>query len=129
MQLDMSETIRLGSPDDGSNNMDTDLYLAGISQAGNTADSFKAETAISWANFQDLQHLTGTIIPSVCFKIVFSLIKFGSLINLTLAILNIIKFKNHLVYYTTHYYNKRQENQPPSIYLIMYSTLLKTKFT
>nr|ALA13579.1 bHLH1 [Solanum tuberosum] len=62
MQLDMSETIRLGSPDDGSNNMDTDLYLDGISQAGNTADSFKAETAISWANFQDLQHLTG--VPS-----------------------------------------------------------------
>ncbi|KAL3359104.1 hypothetical protein AABB24_015923 [Solanum stoloniferum] len=62
MQVDMSETIRLGSPDDGSNNMDTDLYLDGISQAGNTADSFKAETAISWANFQDLQHLTG--VPS-----------------------------------------------------------------
>uniref|UniRef100_M1AZC2 Anthocyanin 1 n=1 Tax=Solanum tuberosum TaxID=4113 RepID=M1AZC2_SOLTU len=62
MPLDMSETIRLGSPDDGSNNMDTDLYLDGISQAGNTADSFKAETAISWANFQDLQHLTG--VPS-----------------------------------------------------------------
>ncbi|KAK4731929.1 hypothetical protein R3W88_024917 [Solanum pinnatisectum] len=62
MQLDMSEAIRLGSPDDGSNNMDTDLYLDGISQAGNTADSFKAETAISWANFQDLQHLPG--VPS-----------------------------------------------------------------
>ncbi|XP_015086121.1 basic helix-loop-helix protein A isoform X1 [Solanum pennellii] len=62
MQLDMSEAIRLGSPDDGSNNMDTDLYLDGISQAGNTADSFKAETAISWGNFQDLQHLPG--VPS-----------------------------------------------------------------
>ncbi|KAJ8547517.1 hypothetical protein K7X08_011103 [Anisodus acutangulus] len=57
MQLDMSEAIRLGSPDDGSNNMDSDFHLVGVSQAGNTADSFKAETAISWAHFQDLQHL------------------------------------------------------------------------
>ncbi|NP_001312452.1 basic helix-loop-helix protein A-like [Nicotiana tabacum] len=62
MQLDMSEAIRLGSPDDGSNNMDSDFHLVG---AGNTADyqrqpdSFKAETAISWAHFQDLQHLPG----------------------------------------------------------------------
>lgn len=62
MQLDMSEAIRLGSPDDGSNNMDSDFHLVGVSQAGNTADSFKAETAIGWANFQDLQHLPG--IPS-----------------------------------------------------------------
>ncbi|XP_055813282.1 transcription factor BHLH42 isoform X2 [Solanum dulcamara] len=63
MQLDMSEAIRLGSPDDGSNNMDTDFHLDGVSLAGNnTADSFKAETAISWANFQDLQHLPG--VPS-----------------------------------------------------------------
>lgn len=71
MQIDMSEAIRLGSPDDGSNNMDTDFHLDGVSQAGNnTADSYKAETAISWANFQDLQHLSGItqlsiIIPSV----------------------------------------------------------------
>lgn len=59
MQLDMSEAIRLGSPDDGSNNMDSDFHLVGVSQAGNTAESFKAETAISWANFQDLQHVPG----------------------------------------------------------------------
>ncbi|XP_059299723.1 transcription factor BHLH42 isoform X1 [Lycium ferocissimum] len=62
MQLDVSEVIRLGSPEDGSNNMDSDFHLVGVSQAGNTADSFKAETAISWAHFQDLQHLPG--VPS-----------------------------------------------------------------
>ncbi|CAN4093419.1 unnamed protein product [Withania somnifera] len=62
MQLDMSEVIRLGSPDDGSNNMDSDFHLVGVSQAENTANSFKAETAISWANFQDLQPLPG--VPS-----------------------------------------------------------------
>ncbi|XP_019256877.1 PREDICTED: truncated basic helix-loop-helix protein A isoform X2 [Nicotiana attenuata] len=62
MQLDMSEAIQLGSPDDGSDNMDSDFHLVG---AGNTADyqrqadSFKAETAISWAHFQDLQQLPG----------------------------------------------------------------------
>ncbi|KAM3216790.1 transcription factor BHLH42 [Capsicum annuum] len=62
MQLDMSEAIRLGSPDDGSDNMDSDLNLVGAGQAGNTTESFKAETAISWANFQDIQHLPG--VPS-----------------------------------------------------------------
>ncbi|MCD7470163.1 hypothetical protein HAX54_009827, partial [Datura stramonium] len=62
MQLDVSEAIRLGSPDDGSNNMDSDFHLVGTSQAGNTADSFKVDTAISWANFQDFQNLPG--VPS-----------------------------------------------------------------
>lgn len=62
MQLDMSEAIRLGSPDDGSDNMDSDLNLVGAGQAGNTTESFKAETAISWANFQDIQHLPGNAI-------------------------------------------------------------------
>ncbi|NP_001312042.1 basic helix-loop-helix protein A-like [Nicotiana tabacum] len=63
MQLDVSEAIQLGSPDDDSDNMDSDFHLVG---AGNTAhdylrqaDSFKAETAISWPHFQDLQQLPG----------------------------------------------------------------------
>nr|WJN62203.1 AN1 [Petunia x hybrida] len=66
MQLDMSEAIRFGSPDDGSNtNMDSDFHMVGVSQAENPADyqrqaeSFKADTSISWAHFQDLPHLPG----------------------------------------------------------------------
>ncbi|KDP21472.1 hypothetical protein JCGZ_21943 [Jatropha curcas] len=56
MQLEMSEDIRLGSPDDGSNNLDSDFNLIG---SGNPADhqsrtdSFRAESARRWALLQD----------------------------------------------------------------------------
>lgn len=55
MQLEMSEDIRLGSPDDASNNLDSDFHLLGVSQSGNIinptdddnerrADSFRAKS-------------------------------------------------------------------------------------
>ncbi|KAG8663405.1 hypothetical protein MANES_01G208400v8 [Manihot esculenta] len=56
MQLEMSEDIRFGSPDDGSNNLESDLRLIG---SGNLADhqsrgdSFRVESAGRWAMGQD----------------------------------------------------------------------------
>ncbi|KAA8550881.1 hypothetical protein F0562_002565 [Nyssa sinensis] len=50
MQLEMSEDIRLGSPDDASNNLDSDFHLLAVSQAGDLAyqqrraDSYRAES-------------------------------------------------------------------------------------
>ncbi|PON55299.1 Basic helix-loop-helix transcription factor [Parasponia andersonii] len=42
MQLDMSEDIRLGSPDDGSNNLDSDFHLLAVSgQSDHRAESTK----------------------------------------------------------------------------------------
>lgn len=54
MQLEMSEDIRLGSPDDGSNNMDSDLHMLGVGQSSNPtnqrrqADSYRAESTRRW---------------------------------------------------------------------------------
>ncbi|KAJ0112065.1 hypothetical protein Patl1_03404 [Pistacia atlantica] len=55
MQLEMSEDIRLGSPDDASNNLDSDFNLLAVSQgAGNPddhqrrVDSFRAESNRRW---------------------------------------------------------------------------------
>lgn len=55
MQLEMSEDIRLGSPDDASNNLDSDFNLLAVSQgAGNPddhqrrVDSFRAESSRRW---------------------------------------------------------------------------------
>nr|QWW25995.1 bHLH1 [Actinidia chinensis] len=59
MQLEMSEDIRLGSPDDGSNNMDPDFQLMVASQGGNPADqqqrvdSFRAESTPRGPLLQD----------------------------------------------------------------------------
>lgn len=61
MQLEMSEDIRLGSPDDGSNNLDSDFHLLAVSQGGNPADqqrradSFKAESSRRWPMISGLQ--------------------------------------------------------------------------
>ncbi|KAM2672379.1 hypothetical protein EV1_008081 [Malus domestica] len=50
MQLEMSEDIRLGSPDDASNNLDSDFHLLAVSQSRNPADqqrqadSYRAES-------------------------------------------------------------------------------------
>lgn len=39
MQLDMSEDhIRVGSPDDCSNNLDSDFHLLAVSQSGNSSE-------------------------------------------------------------------------------------------
>nr|AEC03343.1 bHLH transcription factor MYC1 [Diospyros kaki] len=54
MQLEMSEDIRFGSPDDASNNLDSDFQLLAASQAGNPtdhqgrADSYRAESTRRW---------------------------------------------------------------------------------
>ncbi|KAL7200669.1 hypothetical protein ACSBR1_032569 [Camellia fascicularis] len=59
MQLEMSEDIRLGSPDDGSNNLDSEFQLLAASQAGNPADqhrradSYRAESIRRWPVLQD----------------------------------------------------------------------------
>nr|AIU98516.1 bHLH transcription factor [Paeonia suffruticosa] len=55
MQLEMSEDIRLGSPDDASNNLDSDFHMLAVSQAGGNpadhqrrADSYRAESTRRW---------------------------------------------------------------------------------
>lgn len=59
MQLEMSEDIRLGSPDDGSNNLDSEFQLLAASQGGNAvdhqrrADSYRAESTRRWPLLQD----------------------------------------------------------------------------
>ncbi|KAK9281408.1 hypothetical protein L1049_004309 [Liquidambar formosana] len=59
MQLEMSEDIRLGSPDDASNNLDSDFHLLAVSQSGNPADhqrradSYRAESTRRWPTLQD----------------------------------------------------------------------------
>ncbi|KAL6968340.1 Transcription factor bhlh42 [Sarracenia purpurea var. burkii] len=59
MQLEMSEDIRLGSPDDGSNNLDSDFQLIAATQPGNPADhqrradSYRAESTRRWPLLQD----------------------------------------------------------------------------
>lgn len=55
MQLEMSEDMRLGSPDDASNNLDTDIHMVGVSQAEEQrrAESFKAELSRRWEMVQE----------------------------------------------------------------------------
>ncbi|XWS36288.1 hypothetical protein CRYUN_Cryun20dG0072700 [Craigia yunnanensis] len=59
MQLEMSEDIRLGSPDDVSNNLDSDFHMLTVSQSGNPAnqqrlaDSFRAESSRRWSMLQE----------------------------------------------------------------------------
>lgn len=51
MQLEMSEDIRFGSPDDGSNNLDSELQvLAGVGTVDHYqhAESYRAESARPW---------------------------------------------------------------------------------
>ncbi|XP_057994296.1 transcription factor BHLH42 isoform X3 [Hevea brasiliensis] len=57
MQLEMSEDIRLGSPDDGSNNMESDFQLISSGKLTghhqSRADSLRAESAGRWVMVQD----------------------------------------------------------------------------
>ncbi|XP_044486377.1 transcription factor BHLH42-like isoform X2 [Mangifera indica] len=59
MQLEMSEDIRLGSPDDASNNLDSDFNLLAVSQGAvnpdnqRRVDSFKAESSRRWPMLQE----------------------------------------------------------------------------
>nr|ATZ76577.1 bHLH transcription factor [Rubus genevieri] len=52
MQLEMSEDIRLGSPDDASNNLDSDFNMLAVSQSADqqrqAADSYRAESTRRW---------------------------------------------------------------------------------
>ncbi|KAF2325161.1 hypothetical protein GH714_024760 [Hevea brasiliensis] len=54
MQLEMSEDIRLGSPDDGSNNMESDFQLISSGKLTghhqSRADSLRAESAGRWVS-------------------------------------------------------------------------------
>ncbi|KAK7393542.1 hypothetical protein VNO78_22100 [Psophocarpus tetragonolobus] len=51
MQLEMPEDIRVGSPNDGSNNLDSDFHLLAVSQGGNVAG--QAESTRRWGPSQD----------------------------------------------------------------------------
>ncbi|GLU03514.1 hypothetical protein SLE2022_207080 [Rubroshorea leprosula] len=59
MQLEMSEDIRLGSPDDASNNLDSNFNMLTMGQSDNPADqqrradSFRAESSRRWPMLQD----------------------------------------------------------------------------
>ncbi|KAF9682870.1 hypothetical protein SADUNF_Sadunf05G0153000 [Salix dunnii] len=67
MQLEMSEDIRLGSPDDGSNNLDSDFPLTGpdnLVDHQNRADPYRAESARRWTLLQDNPYSTGNLQPS-----------------------------------------------------------------
>lgn len=68
MQVDMSEDIRLGSPDDGSNHLDSDFHLLAVSQIANPvnpqqrADSYRAELSHRWPILHD--PLINNLLPS-----------------------------------------------------------------
>lgn len=71
MQLEMSEDIRLGSPDDASNNLDSDFHMLAVTQTGNPvdhqqrgADSYRAESTRRWPLIQDPMGSTGLQPPS-----------------------------------------------------------------
>ncbi|KAI4301269.1 hypothetical protein L6164_034563 [Bauhinia variegata] len=59
MQLEMSEDIRVGSPDDGSNNLDSDFNVLAVGQSQSQsldhqrrADSYRAESTRRWRSVQ-----------------------------------------------------------------------------
>ncbi|XP_061358127.1 basic helix-loop-helix protein A [Gastrolobium bilobum] len=51
MQMEMPEDIRVGSPNDGSNNLDSDFHLLAVSQTGNP--SGQAESTRRWGPIPD----------------------------------------------------------------------------
>ncbi|KAL5701767.1 hypothetical protein ACHQM5_027074 [Ranunculus cassubicifolius] len=54
MQLEMSEDIRLGSPDDGSNNLDSDMHMLGLSHSMSHNDLHRRnESTQSWPFLED----------------------------------------------------------------------------
>ncbi|GMH27748.1 hypothetical protein Nepgr_029591 [Nepenthes gracilis] len=52
MQLEMSEDIRIGSPDDASNTLESDFHMMGVSQV-RRAESLRAESTRRWQAMQD----------------------------------------------------------------------------
>ncbi|KAK8521816.1 hypothetical protein V6N12_066399 [Hibiscus sabdariffa] len=54
MQLEMSEDIKLGSPDDASDNLDSDFHMLAVSQSGNPADQQRRdESNLRWQMLQE----------------------------------------------------------------------------
>ena len=60
MQLEMSEDIRLGSPDDASNNLDSDFHMLAVGNPiadhhhhQRRADSYRGESAPRWPMLQE----------------------------------------------------------------------------
>ena len=71
MQLEMSEGIRLGSPDDGSNNLDLDFPLINqesLMDHQSRADSFRMESARRWAPMLQDNPFSGSLQPSASGK-------------------------------------------------------------
>jgi hypothetical protein len=71
MQLEMSEGIRLGSPDDGSNNLDVDFPLINpesLMDHQSRADSFRTESARRWAPMLQDNPFSGSLQPSASGK-------------------------------------------------------------
>ncbi|XP_058083197.1 transcription factor BHLH42 isoform X2 [Magnolia sinica] len=68
MQLEMSEDIRIGSPDDCSNNIDSEPHVLAASHSVGQADqpclidSYRAESARAWPSLPD--ELNNTLPPS-----------------------------------------------------------------
>nr|WDQ29613.1 transcription factor MYC4 [Santalum album] len=63
MQLEMSEDIRIGSPDDGSNNLDCDFHLLAVAQSEHPTaeadlqrrvDSYRAESSRRWPTVPEM---------------------------------------------------------------------------
>ncbi|WJX12169.1 hypothetical protein P8452_02696 [Trifolium repens] len=56
MQIEMPDDIRVGSPNDGSNNLDSDFHLLAVSNQGNPlgqVDSYKTVSTQRWGPIED----------------------------------------------------------------------------
>lgn len=56
MQIEMPEEIRIGSPNDGSNNLDSNFHLLAVSRQGNPSmqvDSYRSESTRRWGPIED----------------------------------------------------------------------------
>jgi len=56
MQIEMPDDIRIGSPNDGSNNLDSDFHLLVVSNQGNPlghVDSYKTDSTQRWGPIED----------------------------------------------------------------------------
>ncbi|CAK7346610.1 unnamed protein product [Dovyalis caffra] len=68
MQLEMSEDIRLGSPDDGSTNLESDFPLIGpdnLMDHQSRGDSFRAESVRRWTTVLQDNPFSGNLQPSI----------------------------------------------------------------
>ncbi|KAK4785818.1 hypothetical protein SAY86_002507 [Trapa natans] len=75
MQLEMSEDIRLGSPDDGSNNLDPDFHMQAVSNQATRGltpadhqrrlEEFRAESSRRWQMIQEPPRNAIQVLPPV----------------------------------------------------------------